>query len=320
MVAVAGAQAPTDELHVRSLGGDDTIDASALAADAMRFIVDGGAGADTVHGGRGPTSSSRATAPTSSTAIRATTWRSSAPATTASSGTRATAATRSRARPASTRMTFNGAGVPEIFDVAANGGRVRFTRDVGNILMDLDDVERIDTAALGGADRFVANDVRGTDLTALGVALGTDGAADDVVATGSDGDDIATVTGDDGSATVTGLSVRLAVTGAEAPADRLGVPLLAGDDRLDATGLEADAIALRSDGDNGDDSCSAARAPTRCAAATATTSWSAAPATTTSRAAPGTTPSSSDVRPARSSRGARPPRSRAAAPRAPAPT
>jgi len=145
--------------------------------------------------------------------------------------------------------------------VAANGGRVRFTRNLGNILMDLDDVERIDTAALGGVDRFVANDLRGTDLTALSVALGADGAEDTVIATGSDGDDIATVTGDDGSATVTGLSVRLDVTGAEAPADRLSLPLLAGDDRLGATTLEADAIALRSDGDNGDDQLLGGRGP-----------------------------------------------------------
>ena len=151
-------------------------------------------------------------------------------------------------------MTFNGAAAPEVFDVSANGTRVRFTRDLGNIVMDLGAFERIDTAALGGADRFMANDLTGTGLTALNVALGTDGAADNVIATGTDGDDIARVTGDDGSATVTGLSgLTLAVTGAETPADRLSVPLLAGDDSLNASVLEADAIALRSDGDNGDD-------------------------------------------------------------------
>ena len=138
---------------------------------------------------------------------------------------------------------------------------MRFTRDPGNILMDLDDVERIDTVALAGADRFVANDVRGTDLTALSVALGADGFADDVSPPARTATTSRHVTGDDGSATVTGLSVRLDVTGAEAPTDRLGVPLLAGDDRLDATTLEADAIALRSDGENGDDQLVGGRGP-----------------------------------------------------------
>ena len=69
------------------------------------------------------------------------------------------------------------------------------------------------------------------------------------------------MTGAAGSATVTGLGLTLAVTGAEVPADRLRVPLLAGDDRLDATALEADAIALRSDGDNGDDELLGGKGP-----------------------------------------------------------
>src|SRR4030095_1770619 len=34
----------------------------------------------------------------------------------------------------------NGANVGEIFDVSPNGGRVRFTRNVANIVMDLDGV------------------------------------------------------------------------------------------------------------------------------------------------------------------------------------
>ena len=120
----------SDALTVNGLGGDDRIDAAAWA----------------------PTCSSPRTAATAttrssaaaarrrdrrrrqrrrSTATRATTWRSWAPATTASPGTRATAATSSRARPARDAMTFNGANIAEQFDVSANGGRVRFSRDVG---------------------------------------------------------------------------------------------------------------------------------------------------------------------------------------------
>ncbi len=38
-------------------------------------------------------------------------------------------------------MLFNGSAGAEIFAASANGGRVLFTRNLGNIVMDLDDVE-----------------------------------------------------------------------------------------------------------------------------------------------------------------------------------
>ncbi len=50
-------------------------------------------------------------------------------------------------------MLFNGSAGNEIFDVSANGGRLRFTRNLGNIVMDMNDVEKVDLNALGGVDR-----------------------------------------------------------------------------------------------------------------------------------------------------------------------
>jgi Ca2+-binding RTX toxin-like protein len=47
-------------------------------------------------------------------------------------------------------LRFNGSAGDEMFAASANGGRVLFTRNLGNIVMDLDDVERIDLNALGG--------------------------------------------------------------------------------------------------------------------------------------------------------------------------
>ena len=38
-------------------------------------------------------------------------------------------------------MLFNGANVAENIDIAANGGRVRFFRNIANVTMDLNDVE-----------------------------------------------------------------------------------------------------------------------------------------------------------------------------------
>ena len=68
-------------------------------------------------------------------------------------------------------MLFNGSAGDEIFDVSANGGRVRFTRNLGNIVMDLNDVETIDVNALGGTDTVKVNDLSGTDVTEVNVNL-----------------------------------------------------------------------------------------------------------------------------------------------------
>ena len=65
------------------------------------------------------------------------------------------------------RLDFNGANIAENIDISANGGRVRFTRDVANVTMDLNDVELIKFKALGGADNIVINDLTGTDAPSL---------------------------------------------------------------------------------------------------------------------------------------------------------
>src|SRR5258708_12483591 len=51
----------------------------------------------------------------------------------------------------------------ENMHVWANGSRARLTRDVGNVTMDINGVERIRLAALGGADTITVNDLTGTD-------------------------------------------------------------------------------------------------------------------------------------------------------------
>src|SRR5262249_5299460 len=64
----------------------------------------------------------------------------------------------------SDRLLFIGANVAENIDISANGSRVRFFRDVGNVAMDLNGVETVEFHALGGADTVVVEDVTGTDL------------------------------------------------------------------------------------------------------------------------------------------------------------
>jgi len=61
-VHIVHAQATQDQLAVSGRAGDDVIDGSGLAADAIRFLADGddgndvltgGAGSDTLRGGAG---------------------------------------------------------------------------------------------------------------------------------------------------------------------------------------------------------------------------------------------------------------------------
>ena len=106
------------------------------------------------------------------------------------------------------RMLFNGSGAAEIFEASANGGRVRFTRNVGAIVMDLNDIEAVDVNALGGTDTTIVNDLSGTDVVELNGSLagavgGTagDAAADVVIVNGTNGDDIVDVFGAGSSAT-----------------------------------------------------------------------------------------------------------------------
>ena len=68
-------------------------------------------------------------------------------------------------------MVFNGMAGSETFDASANGGRLRFFRQQGNIVMDVDDTERVVLHALGGADATTVNDLSGTDVVAVDVDL-----------------------------------------------------------------------------------------------------------------------------------------------------
>lgn len=157
-------------------------------------------------------------------------------------------------------MLFNGSAANEIFDIAANGNRVRFTRNVGNIVMDLSGVESIDLSMLGGADTAIVNDLTGTDLVEVNVNLaGTlggstgDAAADNVIVNATAGEDVVFVTGAAGAAAVWGLHAVVNIVRAEPANDRLTVNLLASDDVLDATGMSANTIALTADGGADDD-------------------------------------------------------------------
>jgi Ca2+-binding RTX toxin-like protein len=158
-------------------------------------------------------------------------------------------------------LRFNGSNANEQMQILAEGSHVHFLRDVANIDMDLTGIERLDTQALGGADRIVVGDLSGTDLTAVnldlaGVAGGPtgDGQSDAVIVNGTDNADVVQLTGSqpDG-VTVTGLPALVKVTGTDGPIDTLTVNGLGGDDAVVASGLAAGAVTLTEDGGAGND-------------------------------------------------------------------
>src|SRR5262249_11059899 len=152
-------------------------------------------------------------------------------------------------------LLFNGANIDEQIDISANGSRVRFTRDIANVTMDLNGVEVIDFTAKGGADTITVNDLSGTGVSEVNLDLaGTpgsgvgDNAPDSVIVKGTNGDDMIQVAGDQSGVAVLGLAAQVNITGAEAANDRLTVNALAGDDVVAASGLTAAAIQLTADG------------------------------------------------------------------------
>ena len=53
MVNIANAEPANDTLTINGLDGDDAIVASGLAANAIKLVIDGGAGNDVLVGGAG---------------------------------------------------------------------------------------------------------------------------------------------------------------------------------------------------------------------------------------------------------------------------
>jgi RTX calcium-binding nonapeptide repeat (4 copies) len=135
-------------------------------------------------------------------------------------------------------MLFNGAGsgaaANETVTMTANGRRLTFLRNPGNITMDTRGVETVDFNALGGTDSVTVNDLTGTDVRRTNLDLaGTlggnagDGAVDNVVVNGTNGDDRIRVDGNGSGADVTGLASAVSVKHAD-PTDRLSVNTLEG--------------------------------------------------------------------------------------------
>jgi hypothetical protein len=152
-------------------------------------------------------------------------------------------------------MLFNGADVGERVDLSANGARLTFSRDLGNITMDTAGLERVDFTALGGADLVTVNDLTGTDVLSVNVDLagtlggsGDDGQSDSVIVNGTNGEDSITASADGGGVKVSGLVTTIGVVHSDAVDDRLEINTLEGRDIVIFELVVADVIQLFVDG------------------------------------------------------------------------
>ena len=134
------------------------------------------------------------------------------------------------------QLDFNASNASEeIGSLPANVDRVKLTRNVGSITMDLDGIEHVNLRSLGGNDTTTVGDLAGTGLEIVDVDLdsiagGGDGAADTIIAQGSEEADKVTFASPDGRPVVNGLGVQTRVTGGEAALDNLVVQTLGGAD------------------------------------------------------------------------------------------
>lgn len=158
------------------------------------------------------------------------------------------------------RMLFNGANISEVIDISANGGRLRFFRNIANVTMDANDIEVVEFNALGGADSITVNDLSGTDVTDVRVdwaaTVGTgvgDSQADSLSVNGTGGNDTLAIASSGSSIVVTGAAARVTILGAEGANDRLFVDGKAGDDSISASGLSGNLINLVLGGGSGAD-------------------------------------------------------------------
>ncbi|WP_395676476.1 hypothetical protein [Inquilinus sp.] len=241
----------TDRLVINSLGGNDRIDARSLAAAAIGLTFDGGTGNDTLLGGAGGDTLLGGDGNDIVVGGRGDDVALLGAGDDSFIWSPGDGSDVVEGQDGIDTLVFQGANVSETIDVSANGGRVRFTRDVAAVTMDLNDVERIQFAAFGGADRITVNDLSGTDVNRVTIDLeaaqnsGTgDGQADAVGVLGTAGNDVITVTASAAAVEVTGLAASVVIEHAEAALDRLTVQGQAGDDVIDASGLAAGRIGL----------------------------------------------------------------------------
>jgi Ca2+-binding RTX toxin-like protein len=227
-VQIEHAEAANDKLTVNGLGGADTITGGPGLAALIQLVINGGTEVDLLTGGDGndrivgqQQNDSMLGGDGNDTLV----WNPG------------DANDLIEGQAGNDTMEFNGAAGNEAFVASAVAGRLRFTRDLGNIVMDVDGTETVDLRALGGKDTADLDDLTGTDVTKVNVDLADaigggagDAAADTITVNGTNGPDNIAVAANGGVVDVTGLLTALGISHSEAANDLLTINALGGDD------------------------------------------------------------------------------------------
>jgi Ca2+-binding RTX toxin-like protein len=217
LLSVLRSEAGSDSMVVNSLEGNDELDASALSAGVVRLTLDGGAGSDRITGSDGVDTILAGTEHDSidgrmgddtvfmGDGADRLTWN-------AGDGNDVV-----EGQGGFDVIILNGSNQNENIDITANASRLRLFHSVGNLQLDVDDVERLNVAALGGSDTITVGDLSGTDVRAVQLNLGAQGSA-----TGDGATDQVNVNG-----TQSGDTIRVHGGGTDVqalPVDAMGRP------------------------------------------------------------------------------------------------
>jgi Ca2+-binding RTX toxin-like protein len=229
----------SENLVLDANGGDDSFSATGNMAALMKVTVDGGTGSDTLLGGNGADVLLGGDGNDLVDGNQGDDTASLGAGDDAFQWDPGDGSDTVEGQDGSDTLAFNGGNLSETFDLAANGGRLRFARNIGNIVMDTNDVEVVDLKTLGGFDTVTENDLSGTDVTSVKADLGGgDNAADTAIVKGTPANDRISASGD----VVTGIAATMHVTGGEQANDRILVDALDGADTVDALGSDGNDV------------------------------------------------------------------------------
>jgi Ca2+-binding RTX toxin-like protein len=222
------SEAANDKLTVNGLGGADTITGGPGLAALIQLVINGGTEVDVLTGGDG---NDRIAGQQANDSM----FGGSGDDTLVWDPGDANDLVEGQA--GNDTMEFNGAGGNEAFEASAVAGRLLFTRNLGNIVMDADGTETVDLRALGGADTALVNDLTGTDVTKVDIDLAAaigggagDAAADTITVNGTNNPDNVAVAANAGVVDVTGLFTAVGISHPEVANDLLAIHTLGGND------------------------------------------------------------------------------------------
>jgi Ca2+-binding RTX toxin-like protein len=246
-----------DVLTINAQGGNDTVDVSGITS-VFALTIDGGAGDDTITG------SSRADILLGGDNNDTITGRQGNDIIFGGNGNDTfvwnpgDGSDVLEGQAGTDKLVFNGSNATENMSVFPNGARFQFLRDVANVTLDCDDVEKVQVFPLGGADTLSVNELTATDVKDVAVDLAAtggsgDGQIDNIIVNGTQTNDTIVVSGSAGAFLITGLSVAITVTNSEPAIDNLTINALGGHDNVDASSLASNVIKLTINGGLGND-------------------------------------------------------------------